>query len=155
MNYESLFWSHKPKICKNSIFNELFFPKQYLSSLFLELNEWILTMKSNKIPLTMRLYIKIKNYQNSLHETKNFLNSNPVILTLLYRKLILKSALRLLMILFLRFHVITFKMILVDIFFKEFIFFIFFFNFEQFFSQYIRMDNLRRNYKSKHTGWNA
>ena len=133
MNYESLFWSHKPKICKNSIFNELFFPKQYLSSLFLELNEWILTMKSNKIPLTMRLYIKIKNYQNSLHETKNFLNSNPVILTLLYRKLILKSALRLLMILFLRFHVITFKMILVDIFFKEFIFFIFFLILNNFF----------------------
>ena len=152
MNHKSLFWSHKPKICKNSIFNELFFPKQYLSSLLLELNEWILTMKSNKIPLTMRLYIKIKNYQNYLHETKIFLNSNPVILTLLYRKLILKSALRLLMILFLRFHVITFKMILVDIFFKEFFFF---FNFEQFFSQYIRMDNLRRNYKSKHTGWNA
>ena len=152
MNHKSLFWSHKPKICKNSIFNELFFPKQYLSSLFLELNEWILTMKSNKIPLTMRLYIKIKNYQNYLHETKIFLNSNPVILTLLYRKLILKSALRLLMILFLRFYVITFKMILVDIFFKEFFFF---FNFEQFFSQYIRMDNLRRNYKSKHTGWNA
>ena len=100
----------------------------------------------------MRLYIKIKNYQKYLHETKIFLNSNPVILTLLYRKLILKSALRLLMILFLRFHVITFKMILVDIFFKEFFFF---FNFEQFFSQYIRMDNLRRNYKSKHTGWNA
>ena len=133
MNYESLFWSHKPKICKNSIFNELFFPKQYVFSLprvkWMNFDYEI----EKKIPLTMRLYIKIKNYQNSLHETKIFLNSNPVILTLLYRKLILKSALRLLMILFLRFHVITFKMILVDIFFKEFIFFIFFLILNNFF----------------------
>ena len=55
VNHESVFWSHKPEICKTSIFYKLFFLKydsfkiiradSICLSSYLEFNEWDWTMK--------------------------------------------------------------------------------------------------------------
>ena len=55
VNHESISWSYKPKICKTSIFHELFFPRydnfkiisadDICLSICLDSNEWDLTMK--------------------------------------------------------------------------------------------------------------
>ena len=68
-NHKSISWSHKPKICKTCIFQELFFPKydnfkiintaNICLSICQELNEWDWSMKENNSIECLSNYVVI------------------------------------------------------------------------------------------------
>ena len=100
MNHESIFWSHEPKICKTSIFHELFFLKydnftitsanDICLYICLELNKWGLTIKEQvsvewfSLFLATSLYIKIRSYYENFFSRNNIFFLIPTLYGFLY-----------------------------------------------------------------------